>query len=459
MQSKYSFLIILLIFVSFGLVRPISAQVDPCSGTILGKSNAQLQADLDACNQEIAKWTDILNSTKQNTASYVTEVAKLTAKINAAKATIKAKTIAIANLNVDITEKQSEINKLEDKIDINIESIAELVRKTREIDAFSLAEAIFSEQDFSTFFADVDAYTSTRSSIIVLVDNLRGVKGETEVKKAELAKERDKEAEAKSIIEANKKKVEQSQAEQKVLLTQSQNQEKAYGQLLAEKQAKAAAIRTALFGLRDSVAIPFGTALEYAEVASQKTGVRPALILAVLQQESNLGANVGACLITNIYSGETKSVKSGTIFRNGIHPTRDLPILQSILQSLGGDPYSTKVSCPVVGIAGYGGAMGPAQFIPSTWQLMAGKIASATGKVTPDPWSPVDAIMAMAIFLRDLGASTGNFVNERTAACRYYSGRTCYSTSGRANVGLIYGNQVMSKAATIQNNIDYLQGN
>ncbi|MEK7194638.1 MAG: hypothetical protein AAB660_03050, partial [Patescibacteria group bacterium] len=98
-----------------------------------------------------------------------------------------------------------------------------------------------------------------------------------------------------------------------------------------------------------------------------------------------------------------------------------------------------------------------AQFIPSTWNIMVSKISGATGKSTPDPWNPADAIMAMALFLKDLGGASGDYTNERTAACRYYSGRNCYGTSGKPNAGLSYGVSVMSKATTLQNNIDLLQ--
>ena len=65
--------------------------------------------------------------------------------------------------------------------------------------------------------------------------------------------------------------------------------------------------------------------------------------------------------------------------------------------------------------------------------------------------------MASALFLADLGANSQDFTNERTAACRYYSGKTCY-TNGKANVGLSYGNKVMERAANIQRDIDFLQG-
>jgi Uncharacterized protein conserved in bacteria len=445
-----------LFIVFFTLALPLYAQTDPCNTNITGKSNAELERDLEACNQEIAKWTEVLNNTKKNTASYATEVSKLTAKINAAQATIKSKTIAIVNLNTNITKKENEINKLENQIGLNIEYIADLVRKTNEIDSYSIAEAVLSEKDFSSFFVDVDAYASTRTALKVLVDSLRGVKSETEEHKSELAKQRDAEARARAVIEANKKSVEADQKTQKSLLAQSQNQEKAYSSLVAEKQAKASAIRTALFGLRDAEAIPFGTALQYAEEASKKTGVRAAFILGILQQESNLGKNVGTCLITDLSSGQTRNVNSGRIFPNGIHPTRDLPPLQTLLRDLGREPLNTKVSCPLS--IGYGGAMGPAQFIPSTWNLLKGKISTTLGKPTPDPWNPYDAITAMAIYLSDIMGNTGDkYTDERTAACRYYSGRTCYSTAGRANTGLSYGNSVMSKTSAIQSNIDLLQ--
>ena len=431
--------------------RVATAQTDPCNGNIVGKTNSQLQADLEACNAEIAKWTDVLNSTKKNTASYATEVTKLNAKINAAQATIKSKTIAITNLNNNISKKQNEITDLETQIQNDIDHIAEIIRKTNQIDSYSVVESLFSEKDLSEFFIDVDTYAATRSALKTVLDNLRGVKTVTEEEKAKLAKERDLQAAAKAEIEANKKKVEVDQKTQKGLLTQSQNQEKAFASLVADKQAKAAAIRTALFGLRDSAAIPFGTALAYAQDAGAKTGVRPALILGILQQESNLGANVGTCVITDLSSGQTKSVNSGKIFNNGIHPTRDLPLLQTLLGALGRDPLVTKVSCPLS--IGYGGAMGPAQFIPSTWNIMKSRIGTALGKETPDPWNPADAIMAMALFLKDLGAGSQTYTAERNAACRYYGGGSACNTRTTG-----YGNSVMSRATNIQNNmIDLLQ--
>jgi len=163
-----------------------------------------------------------------------------------------------------------------------------------------MAEAMLSNQNLSDFFSDVDSYASTEKSLALVFTELRGNKVLTETEKADLNKQRDAAAAAKALIESAKKQVEVSQAEKKTLLAESQTKEKTYAQVLAERQANAAKIRSALFSLRDTGAIPFGTALQYAQEASQTTGVRPALVLAVLTQESNLGQNVGSCVMVFI---------------------------------------------------------------------------------------------------------------------------------------------------------------
>ncbi|MDP2651263.1 MAG: hypothetical protein Q8O98_01580, partial [bacterium] len=58
------------------------------------------------------------------------------------------------------------------------------------------------------------------------------------------------------------------------------------------------------------------------------------------------------------------------------------------------------------------------------------------------------------LLLRDNGAGAQSYAAERTAACKYYSGRNC-SFSPAAT----YGNQVMAKANTIKlTMIDPLKG-
>jgi len=427
-----------------------------CTNQTTNKSENQLRQELKACEKERDEAQKEVNRLKGEGASFARDIATLTAKINVAQANIRGKNSQITLLTRDISVKQSKITTLDSRIVQGRKSIADILRRTNNISSYSLVEAMLSNKGLSEFFVDIDTYASTGRALSNLFTQLRKIRTLTEAERSTLNEKREKEAAARAVIVRAKKTVEINQAQKKTLLAINKTNTKTYEQVVADRQAKATQIKAVLFPLRDSAAIPFGVALQYAEAAKIQTGVRPAFVLAILQKESNLGANVGSCVITNLFTGETKGVNTGRTFANGIHPTRDLPILQGILNTLGRDPFQTKVSCPVARVAGYGGAMGPAQFIPSTWNLMVKKISSALNKSTPDPWIPADAIMASSIFLGDLGASTQDWTNERTAACRYYSGKTCYSR-GRPNVGLGYGNSVMRRAASIQRDIDFLQ--
>ena len=128
---------------------------------------------------------------------------------------------------------------------------------------------------------------------------------------------------------------------------------------------RAAAIRNKIFGVRGGVALSFEQALRYAEQASEVTGVRPAFLLGLIRTESRLGHNIG----------------SATYLTAPMHPTRDLPVFSFIIETLGHIAEDMPVSkSPGFG---WGGAMGPAQFIPSTWVCFGGLLNEKTNTCMP----------------------------------------------------------------------------
>ena len=52
--------------------------------------------------------------------------------------------------------------------------------------------------------------------------------------------------------------------------------------------------------------------------------------------------------------------------------------------------------------------MGPAQFMPTTWQDFKKRITKITGNNPPNPWEPKDAFVAAGLYLSDLGADLGH---------------------------------------------------
>ncbi len=410
------------------------------------------RAELAQTEADIAKWQDILNGTKANTKSLQNEAAILNAKIKQAQATIKQRNINIAQLGNQIKDKQRKILSLEARIEKGHESLAQLIRKTNEIDDYSLPEVILGNKDISEFFSDVDSFQTIKKELHVLFSEIRDTKNLTEKEKESLNKAQDKELDTKAAVEAQKKEVEKNEKEKQYLIQVNKTQEKTYEQVIADRQKKAGEIRAKLFKLAGgSAAIPFGTALTYAQNASAKTGVSPAFLLAILTQESSLGANVGRCYVTDTDTGSGINTAGTKNFSNVMKAPRDTVPFLEITSRLGFDWKKTVVSCPIAGVGGFGGAMGPAQFIPSTWKIFDDKIKEILGRDS-NPWNPEDAFLASSLFLSDLGAGTGTASGESKAACRYYGGSRAANTCS-------YSRSVMKLKAQIQEDIDYLQEN
>lgn len=403
--------------------------------------------ELAQTEADIAKWQSILDSTKQGTASLQKDAAVLNAKIKEAKAFIKQRNIQIAQLEAGIKQKTATIETLEQKIEKGHESLSQLLRKTNELDQTSLPEIMLGNKDLSDFFSDMDTFQNIKRDLAALFVEIRGNKDLAEKEKASLAKQQDQQMDQKAAMAEEQKKVEKDEKEKEYLIKVNKTAEKTYEQVLAERQAKAAEIRSKLFKLAGgSKAIDFQTALNYANEASGKTGVSSAFVLAILTQESNLGANVGKCYLTDANTGAGVNINSGKVWSNLMKVSRDVSPFLDITKRLGFDAFKTVVSCPIAGAGGYGGAMGPAQFIPSTWMLFEDRIKNDVGH-EPNPWNAEDAFMASALYLSDLGANAGTYSSEIRAACKYYGsgGSTCS-----------YGRSVMNLKSGIQNDIDYL---
>ncbi|OJI08853.1 MAG: hypothetical protein COX02_00565 [Candidatus Vogelbacteria bacterium CG22_combo_CG10-13_8_21_14_all_37_9] len=406
----------------------------------------QLRAQLKEVEQQIADQTVILRDKQKETASVQRDIDILDNKIKTAQLNIKAKQIEIARLGTNITEKVKTIGVLNTKVDREKLSLSELLRKTRDLDNSSVLEVALSNQKLSNFFIDLSAFNIIQKAIQDSLVNIRGTKVKTETQKVVLEDKRDSAINAQKVIETEKVKIEALNKEKTALLRINKAQEGAYKKVIAVRQQKRSAILNALFKLRDTKGISFGQALEYATIVGKQVNLRPAYILAIITQESDtnadtLGVNVGTC-------NRPQDTKKYT---DVMKPERDIAPFLRITKALGLDPNTMPISCPYG--SGYGGAMGPAQFIPSTWELFEDRIARVTGNNPPNPWDPEDAFAAAGLLLADNGAIAGNYSAERKAALKYYAGGN-WSKASNA----FYGDQVMAKTARYQMTIDSLQG-
>ncbi len=418
------------------------------SDPVVDEYRAKLQKQLEALEAQIQGQEVVLSEKKTEKVSLERDVSILNAQIAKAQLTIQARNIAVAKLNTNIGDNQVTIGNLNSQLQRELDSLGAIIRQKHQIESAPLVVVALSSKTLSQFFEDISSFDAINRAVQDSFTHIRDTKVATLSAQELLEQQKDQETALLKAQELERKQIQTKQTEKKTILTETKGQEKAYQALIAENKKSAAQIRAALFQLNGSSAIPFGKALELANLASQKTGIRPAFLLGIIAEESNLGENVG----------------TGT-YLTDMHPTRDVPIFKAIVAHLGLDPDSTPVSKKPW--YGWGGAMGPAQFIPSTWAMYAGytkpnweydrskdRVGPLSGSTIPNPWDPKDAFMASAIYLTDNGAEA------QTKGAEFYAAMCYLAGCGNANNKSLafYGNDVAELAAKYQAQIDILNG-
>jgi peptidoglycan hydrolase CwlO-like protein len=426
---------------------------DTCPGLSQSECN-DLKSQYTELQKEIAGLNSQIAETQAKKGTLQGDVSALNAQIAQAEAQIKAKNIEIKKIGGQIETKTATINQLSAKIDDGHASLASFLRQQDQADDLSLVEIAFAADNAFSLFNDVDNIVTVQAGLNDQFAEIRDARSAEEEARKDLADQQAAANDAKYVVQNKEQEIDKNKQEKTQLLAITANQEAQYQQVLAQRQAQAAQIRARLFPLRDAAAISFGDAVNYAKTAQAKTGVDPALALAILTQESNLGANVGQCYMTDDATGNGKGKNTGTPFTGVMNPTRDVPPFLALAKQLGFDPHTQVVSCPIASVGGWGGAMGPSQFIPSTWALLAPRITSTFG-VAPNPWDPEAAIMAMSLYLSDLGAGAGGYTAEYNAAARYYAGWDGPNTSA----GKSYAGQVMARVTSFTADIKVLADN
>lgn len=416
------------------------------------EERAALQAQLDQIERDIANNQGVLTDLQRQRTSLERDIAILDNQIAIAQKQIKQTDLTLTQVKNDITDKQQAIRSVDAKVVRGQDSLAQLIRRTREIDDTSLATLALASDSISDVFQQVDNYETIQKALSDSFTELAQYRKELSDRKAALE---DKEEEAQQVRQAQvlaKQAVQEDERQKQTILTQTKGQEKTYQQIIADKKKQADAIRAALFGLRDTGAIPFGTAYQYAKEAEGQTGVPAALTLAILTQETDLGSNVGSCYVKDLSTGSGVGKNTGKFVARVMKAPRDTAPFQTITDALGLDWANEPVSCPQS--VGYGGAMGAAQFIPSTWMLYKDRLSAITGSAFPNPWNARTAVFATALLMKDNGGDGGTREAARRAALRYFAGA---NWSKPANA--IYGTRVLQHMDEIQAQINIIAPN
>lgn len=397
---------------------------------------AQLEQALADLEKQIAEYDQQISATGEQKQSLQNEISKLKKEIARLDLEVRRTGVLIASVADQISVKELDIQKAEDRIGSLRFDLSEILRRIQHQDQRPAWDILLSDGSLANFMSNITELLILQAQNNDLLNRIKALKLTLESERGELVDQQ--EALQRNVqlqtLQRQQQAAKQAQRNDLLKLTEAQYQDFLVNRQAA--QAKANEIRARIFELVGVTEAPtFGQAYEIAQQVNQLTLIRPAFLLAILTQESNLGKNVGQCYLRDPVTGAGVGANTGNAYVGVMapgppyHPKRnDVAVFLAITQALGRDPFATRVSCPInspergliAGKNSWGGAMGPAQFIPTTWRGYEERLKALTGSA--DPWSIRDAFTAAALMLKNAGAAAQTRDAEWRAALVYFSG-------------------------------------
>lgn len=422
------------------LCERISSSENSCQDMTATECRATLEKCAAYYDQQSAELAKDITKTQAQKDTLKNQISALRKKVTNLQYQINQGNLMVKDLNLQIDDTQESIDQTSVKIKESQNQMASILRTIAEEDKKSPL-IILLEGSLSDYFDNLSYLENLNARVSDLLESTTNLKDYLESQRGKMDEERGKLEKTIKIQSLQKQESEQSRKQQETYLklTEAQYQQQLQDKKDAEKRA--AAIKSRIFEVIGVPSAPnFEQAVQIAKYVSSLTGVRAALILAILTQESNLGKNVGQCYLKNTQTGDGVKIKTGAFSPRTMSSARDVQPFLKIVEALGRDPFTTPVSCVIYYNGrpyGWGGAMGPSQFIASTWHNLGygTKVAQITGKPA-DPWNINDAFLATGLLLKDNGALS----NEFNAAMKYYCGGSC------TRYDRFYGNSVIAIA-------------
>lgn len=438
------------------LLIPGAVRATECSIEIPDDiSESELESRLLQCEIEIQEQQVFLKEKQREKTSIERDLDIIDYQIRQNQFEIRKRTLSLQKIGGDIAYTQSEIEALDAKVVRMKDSAGELIRRTNELDDHSVIEVLLGDGNIADFFENIGSINFIQSSLHSTLEEMRKAREEREKNIGILEKKQTEEEQVKRIQEIEKAKKQARENEQKRLLTLTAKEEQKYLAEVQERQKVAAQIKNRILKLTGGGELTFGEALRLAYIPQAQIGVRAAFSLAVLTQESawdgKIGGHLGSCFYNTPFNNNAGTVMSASQKASFLY----------LMEQIGLDPDSTPVSCPIPSDGSYGGAMGPAQFMPRTWWDIetqtgyARRVASLTGSSFANPFDNLDAFTANALYLSDAldycsDIYSGQWDQESCAAARYYAGGNWRNHKSG------YGRSVANRAVDFQEDIDFL---
>lgn len=419
------------------------------------KTDSELRAIERACEAEKAEQEALLKTQQGQTTSIERDINVLNTQISKSQLSIKESDAKITRLKREIAQRGQTIAQLTDQQKRVETSLAGALRRMHALEETTTLEILLTDESMASFFERIDSLSEVNKNLNVLIAELAETRAKNALEQELFESEKSNEQGLLLVKEREKQKVQTYKKEKDVLRTVSKAKEEEYRASIAEKEKIRNQIRARIFKTVSGEPISFGDALDLVRPYEKLTGTPSALLLSVLFQESgadeHIGGNLGRCTYNQSWSN-----KAGTVMADS---QKDAFI--TIMTEIGMDPNKAPVSCPIPSDGSYGGAMGPAQFMPNTWLGYRRSVERVLSISPASPFRNQDAFIASGLYLSEaIRRCKTVFSSEydiwRCAGAKYYAGLniTTDTTLTRHMNG--YGLRVAKRAQQFQEDIDTL---
>jgi peptidoglycan hydrolase CwlO-like protein len=438
-QTLLFFILALFLFSSAFSLKKIYAE-EESPEELPGEENQKeikdKKAELKEAESRTSQYQEKTEALSEKVKTLEEVVREINKEISETEQSLQETQAEIDKVQVSIDSKTQEINGKEKELASKRKILSEYIREIDRLSRQSMVEVFLSSQDLGDYLQDLNSLNKTSGDIQKIYNEIKEYKIMLLEERKNLEAEMENHTALKTMQKQQKFYLENSKAHKDKILEETKGEESRFQKMLAENEIVVNRIYEELTALQSlGTPIDFEDALNAARYASRKTGVREAFLLGVLRVESNMGANVG-----------------GGNYNVDMHPAQRNNF-EEICEELGYDPDDRPVSRKPCyrdeegNCTGWGGAMGPAQFMPSTWLGYEKKVEETMGIEHANPWNIRHALVAMGLKLAKIpGVTKGDEKAESKAANMYLAGGNWESFTW-------YGDRVLAFAKAFEKKI------
>lgn len=233
---------------TFGTASSAQAPIDELRDNISEK-----QQELEKITSEIQNLQKEIVQKQKQAASLKNEAALFDLHIRQTEKQIEAVETEINKLSSEILATQISIREKEEGIERQKTYLAETLRLINEYDTVSALEITLSNETFSQFLDQVQYTANLSEKNQELLETIRALKAELELKEAQLESELTKQETLKAELQAARDSLTDQKLQKESLLAKTRGQEKVYQALLSETAKKQEEVEREIFELEVTI--------------------------------------------------------------------------------------------------------------------------------------------------------------------------------------------------------------